>query len=178
MRIPEQLPRKGAEISVDRVLPEGTEALSYGLPEFIAQEEMHRYEGYWWSPSSDAIAFIRVDETPVEISERYEIEADSFSVFAQRYPFAGTPNADVALGVVELTTGHVLWIDVTQEDDDYIARVHWLSPKKIMVLVQDRRQQTLSYVLVEISFDNRETRTSVIMTEQCERLINLSNRFN
>ena len=70
MRIPEQLPRKGAEISVDRVLPEGTEALSYGLPEFIAQEEMHRYEGYWWSPSSDAIAFIRVDETPVEISER------------------------------------------------------------------------------------------------------------
>ena len=177
MQIPEQLPGKGAEISVDRVLPEGTEELSYGLPEFIAQEEMHRYEGYWWSPSSDAIAFIRVDETPVEISERYEIEADSFSVFAQRYPFAGTPNADVALGVVELTTGHVLWIDVTQHDDDYIARVHWLSPKKIMVLVQDRRQQTLSYVLVEISFDNRETRTSVIMTEQCETWINLSNSF-
>ena len=98
MQIPEQLPGKDAEISVDRVLPEGTAELSYGLPEFIAQEEMHRYEGYWWSPSSDAIAFIRVDETPVEISERYEIEADSFSVFAQRYPFAGTPNADVARG--------------------------------------------------------------------------------
>jgi dipeptidyl-peptidase-4 len=28
----------------------GTERVSHGLAEFVAQEEMDRYSGYWWSP--------------------------------------------------------------------------------------------------------------------------------
>jgi dipeptidyl-peptidase-4 len=38
-----------------------------GLAEFIAQEEMDRSEGFWWSPNSRCIAFTQVDESNIPI---------------------------------------------------------------------------------------------------------------
>jgi dipeptidyl-peptidase-4 len=38
-----------------------------GLAEFIAQEEMDRSEGFWWSDDSRFIAFTQVDESNVPI---------------------------------------------------------------------------------------------------------------
>src|SRR4030042_7008675 len=35
---------------------------THGLAEYIAQEEMSRLRGYWWSMDSDLIAFTEVDE--------------------------------------------------------------------------------------------------------------------
>ncbi|MDX1292999.1 MAG: DPP IV N-terminal domain-containing protein, partial [Hyphomonas sp.] len=39
-------------------------AISYGVAEFVAQEEMSRYTGYWWSPDDKYVAYTRVDESP------------------------------------------------------------------------------------------------------------------
>ena len=77
----------------------GARAHNRGMAEFVAQEEMDRLTGYWWSPDSDAIALTRVDESPVELQERFEVYAESFKVFMQRYPSTGTPNVEVQLGV-------------------------------------------------------------------------------
>jgi dipeptidyl-peptidase-4 len=38
-----------------------------GLAEFIAQEEMDRSEGFWWSDDSHYIAFTQVNESNVPI---------------------------------------------------------------------------------------------------------------
>jgi dipeptidyl-peptidase-4 len=38
-----------------------------GLAEFIAQEEMDRNDGFWWSDDSRFIAFTQVDESNVPI---------------------------------------------------------------------------------------------------------------
>ena len=45
------------------------------MAEFIAQEEMDRDTGYWWSPDERHIALARVDESPVAEVERFEIQA-------------------------------------------------------------------------------------------------------
>ena len=51
----------------DRVLadPRGAPGVTFGLPEFIAAEEMGRLRGYWWAPDGSALLVARVDETPV-----------------------------------------------------------------------------------------------------------------
>ena len=36
-----------------------------GLAEFVAQEEMNRYDGFWWSKNSEYIAFCEVDESHI-----------------------------------------------------------------------------------------------------------------
>ena len=76
--------------------------ISFGTAEFIAQEEMGRTTGYWWSPDEKRIAYTRVDESPVREIERFEIYADTTKVVKQRYPAAGTPNANVQLFVARL----------------------------------------------------------------------------
>jgi dipeptidyl-peptidase 4 len=38
-----------------------------GLAEFVAQEEMDRSEGFWWSDDSNFLAFTQVDESNVPI---------------------------------------------------------------------------------------------------------------
>ncbi|HWN61643.1 MAG TPA: DPP IV N-terminal domain-containing protein, partial [Streptosporangiaceae bacterium] len=45
--------------------PRGAPGVTFGLPEFIAAEEMDRHRGYWWSPDGSALLVARVDETPV-----------------------------------------------------------------------------------------------------------------
>ena len=39
--------------------------ISHGIAEFVAQEEMDRYRGFWWHPDSTGILLTRVDESPV-----------------------------------------------------------------------------------------------------------------
>ena len=50
---------------------DGKGPVSFGTAEFVAQEEMGRYTGQWWSPGDTAIAYARVDESPVEIVEAW-----------------------------------------------------------------------------------------------------------
>ena len=67
--------------------------ISHGVAEFIAQEELGRDTGYWWSPDESAIAYADVDETPVPEVERVEILGNGTRTVRQRYPAAGQPNA-------------------------------------------------------------------------------------
>src|SRR3546814_4750261 len=60
--------------------------------EFVAQEEMGRLTGFWWSPDDRRIAVQRTDESPVGVVTRAAIGATGTKVFDQRYPAAGTDN--------------------------------------------------------------------------------------
>ena len=59
---------------------DGSEVIGNGVAEFVADEEMNRHTGYWWAPDDSAIAFARIDETPVPIRERFEIYPDRTEV--------------------------------------------------------------------------------------------------
>ena len=76
----------GRERAVTR---EGGGLVSFGMAEFIAQEEMDRDTGYWWSPDERHIALARVDEAPVAEVERFEIQATGARIVRQRYPATG-----------------------------------------------------------------------------------------
>ena len=105
---------------------DGEGVIKNGVAEFIAQEEMGRDSGYWWSPDESRIAFTRIDESPVEESGRYAIFANGFKVTAERYPYTGRPNVRVELGILKLADGSVTWMDLGDDDDIYLNRVDWL----------------------------------------------------
>ncbi len=81
---------------------DGSDTIGNGVAEFVADEEMDRHTGYWWAPDDSAIAFARIDESPVPVRERFEIYADRTEVIRQRYPAAGEPNVNIELRVVSL----------------------------------------------------------------------------
>ena len=151
---------------------DGGGPVSNGLADFIAQEEMHRFEGYWWSDDAAWLAFTRVDEGPVEESRRYEIEADHVSVVPQRYPYAGARNADVRLLVLHPASGEVREIPYQQEDDDYLARVAWLGPRLVV-----QRQSRDQRVLTVLAFDPGSAEGTVLFEETSDTWVNLHDNF-
>ena len=122
--------------------------VSHGVAEFIAQEEMNRDTGYWWSPDEKRVAYARVDESPVDEVERFEIDAGGVRVLKQRYPATGRPNAAVTLAILELESGKLAWCELGSRDF-YLAHVEWY-PESDRLLVQrqtrdQKRLDVLSY---------------------------------
>lgn len=132
----------------------GGGTLSYGTAEFVAQEEMDRSTGYWWAPDESRIAFTRVDESPVDELERFEIMADSVRVIRQRYPAAGRPNARVQLWIATLP-GAAPGASPPQAAagapaDGYLARVGWFPESDALAVQwQSRDQKTLALWRIE-----------------------------
>lgn len=130
------------------VTTDGKDTISNGVAEFIAQEEMGRFTGYWWSKDEKYLAFTRVDESPVKVVDRYDINADKVTVHKERYPEVGTRNAIVQLAVVK--TEDVLngkanpqWIDLGKNKDVYLTNAEWNSDGKLVYQVQSRDQKRL-----------------------------------
>lgn len=151
-----------------RLTADGGGPVKNGIADFIAQEEMHRFDGYWWSPDCAWLAFTRVDESPVAVSRRFEVQADALQVLEQRYPYAGARNADVRLLVLEVASGTIREVPWHVEDDDYLARVAWLG-EGLLVQRQSRNQQTLDLRL----FDPRSGNDRCLLTETSATWVNL-----
>ena len=141
-----------------------------GEAEFVAQEEMDRDTGYWWSPDSQSIAYIQYDEAAVEITRRYDIQAASVAVIEQRYPYSGKPNVALKLGVVARRGGRTQWLDTGSEQDFYLPRVAWLpDSRQLSYQWQSRDQQRLELRVVNL--DSQQQR--VLLSETAETWINL-----
>ena len=146
-------------------------AISYGVAEFVAQEEMSRYTGYWWSPDEGYIAFTKVDESTVDIIERFDIKAEETTVIDQRYPRAGTPNALVELFVYNLESGEDARL-TSVGPDTYLARVNWAG-SSLWFQTVNRDQTEIRYNRT----DGLPWRVWSPLKETQDNWVNLSNDF-
>lgn len=155
-----------AEIQLTR---DGEGLVQNGVAEFIAQEEMGRNTGYWWSPDDSRIAFTRIDDSPVAEVERFEINADGARMFRQRYPAAGAPNTKVGLKVLELKARKTIDVDL-QLGDGYLARVKWLpNSRRLAVQRQTRDQKRLDL----LNADATTGAATVLLTETSPHWVEL-----
>lgn len=149
---------------------------THGLAEYIAQEEMARREGYWWSPDSQWLAFTEVDETHIPVYRIVHQGKDQTGDAAQedhRYPFVGQANAKVRLAVVSRDGGDPIWLDLGDDEDIYLARVNWLPNGRLAAQIENRAQTRLD--LVEFNIQTGAKRT--LLTETSEVWINLHDLF-
>ncbi len=110
--------------------------VQYGVAEFVAQEEMDRYKGLWWSKDGRHLLYTRVDESRVPVRKRLEYGPKGAKVVNERYPAVGQPNAMVQLFVdrgVRLKLGKY----------EYVARAGWLPDGRVYAVLQDRLQKHL-----------------------------------
>ena len=128
-----------------RVTTNGGENLSYGLADFLAAEEMHRFAGAWWSRCDRYLIYCRNDDTPVEVSHRMEIDGNGSRTVAQRYPYAGATNPAVTLHIFDTQTrlSEQIWASADGTNNTYLARILPVE-NGLCMQTQDRLQQNLS----------------------------------
>ncbi len=152
----------------------GAGAVSWGVAEFVANEEMDRDVGHWWSPDDRHVAVARVDESQVRLVTRTAIGADGTRVFEQRYPAAGTPNAVVDLYVFNPAGGEPVKVDLGTNSDIYLARVDWAPDgRTLYVQRQSRDQKRLDLLAV----DPATGASRLVLSETDDAWVNLHDNF-
>lgn len=142
----------------------------FATAEFVAQEEMKRMTGYWWSPDERHVALTRVDLTPVDVKRRVDVYADRTELVEQRYPMAGTDNAKVELGIMTLNLKHakaqdaqqpnptLQWLNLARLGDGYLARVKWLpNSQSVAYQWQNRPQNKLTLYVHQLGKNTAQT---------------------
>ena len=146
------------------ISPEETAStVHWGEAEFVAQEEMARMAGHWWSPDARHIAAERFDEGAVDVVTRAAIGASSTTTFEQRYPLAGGANAAVSLWIMAPDGSGRLRVDLGSNPDIYLARVNW-SPDGGMLYVQ--RQNRAQTRLDMLAVDPATGKSRILFSEE------------
>ncbi|MFZ5749013.1 MAG: DPP IV N-terminal domain-containing protein, partial [Pseudomonadota bacterium] len=156
-----------------QVTTDGAGTVHWGEAEFVAQEEMDRFTGYWWAPGDAMVAVERFDEASVGIVSRAAIGAEGTRIYDQRYPKAGTDNALVELWVMRPDGSGKVKVDLGSETDIYLARVNWSADGKALFVQRENRDQT---VLDVLKVDPATGRSAVLFSEKSgeKSWINLS----
>jgi dipeptidyl-peptidase-4 len=140
----------------------GSDTLLHGEAEFVAQEEMDRRDGFWWSPDSRWLAYEEADLSPVEIHYVADPLHPQSPPVAFRYPRAGTANANVHLGVIAAGGGATVWSLWNAHAFPYLARVVWQKGGPLTIVVENRTQTDEEL----LSVDERSGATHLLWTER------------
>lgn len=123
------------------------EDLLNGILDWVYQEEIYgrgNFKAFWWSPNGEKIAFLQLNEKPVD---RYPID-DSLTyrstVEVTRYPKAGDALPDVKLFMVQLEDMKLIETDLGMypAGDRLIVRVGWRPDTSGLIFQVQNRIQT------------------------------------
>ena len=126
---------------------DGAGKILNGQLDWVYQEELYgrgNFKGYWWSPDSTRIAYLRFDENPVHEFTIVDHIPHFQEVEKEFYPKAGDPNPIVRLGIISATGGATQWVDTAKYEsvEPLIVRVGWNPDGKRVVYEIQNREQT------------------------------------
>lgn len=156
-----------------RITRGGTPERTHGLAEFVAQEEMGRFTGYWWSADAKQLAYAESDTSGVEKLHLFDPAHPERDAQTFAYPRPGKPNAKVRLFVMPVAGGPAKEVRWDAEKYPYLATVRWPKAGPLTLLVQNRAQTEE----VLLAADPRTGQTRPLLVEKDEAWIQLDQRF-
>lgn len=127
-----------------RLTSDGSSSILNGGLSWVYWEEIfdHGEAGYWWSDDSSAIAFLRTDESGVDVVTFPKFSPAVPEIITQRYPKTGNANPIVRLGIADVSSGKTSWMDQTAAPYEYILGVKWLPDSRSVAVQTTNRMQT------------------------------------
>lgn len=157
----------------------GAALLSHGTAEFVAQEEMGRFTGYWWSPDSRHIIYQETDAKGVEVWRVADPIHPDQAPTPFFYPRPGKANAQVKLGVIQVPRGDkssesaahgaTRWLDWDRAKYPYLATVRWTKGGPPLLTVQTRAQDEVAV----LEADAATGKTTPLLVERDAAWVNL-----
>jgi dipeptidyl-peptidase-4 len=140
---------------------DGTNLIYNGWSSWVYMEEILGrstcHKAYWWSPDSKKIAFLRFDDKDVPEFPLYRANGLHGELELTRYSEVGDHNPAVKLGVIDLETKKIIWLDNNDTEDKYIAFPNWTpNSKKLLFQVLNRDQTDLKIYVADIKTGNKK----------------------
>lgn len=119
-----------------------------GLADWVYEEEFGHARMFDWNKNSDALVFVRFDESEVP-EVRIPIYGKNLYPTEMRfkYPKAGEKNSVVSAHLYQLASGNLQKIDLSQFKNYYIPNVFQTNGNDEVILVTSERIQNASDVL-------------------------------
>lgn len=138
------------EVSTQReraLTANGGPTILNGILDWIYEEELYgrgERRGYWWSPDSTRLAFLRLDEARVKTFPVVDHIPREQLLEDGPYPLPGEPNPLVRVGVVSAAGGGPVWADLGgyEPTDLLVSRVAWSPDSRRVVYQAQNREQT------------------------------------
>jgi dipeptidyl-peptidase-4 len=163
-----------ATLQLSRLTDDGSNTLLNGETDWVYPEELDLSTAYWWSPDSQRLAYMQFDIVREFAYPQVALTGLRALAEPERYPQAGTANADVHVGVVPATGGVTRWLDLGETRGSLIARVHW-TPDSARLLVE--RMNRIQNHLDLFSADASSGTSRAILSESDPYWINHNDLF-
>lgn len=135
---------------------DGSQTIYNGWASWVYYEEIlgrrSHYAAFWWSSDSRRLAFLRFDDSPIPTFPLFRSGGVHGEQEVERYPKAGDPNPKVKLGIAAIKEGKVIWADIDENVDHYIAWPFWLADgSKLTFQWMNRDQNNIKIYTVDLT---------------------------
>ncbi len=150
---------------------DGTLTLMNGKLDWVYPEELDLGTASWWSTDSKSVAYFQFNVSKEFVYPQADLLGERAVAEPERYPQAGTPNAQVKLGVVSAAGGPTKWMALGDTDYTLLARVNWLPDSKTIAVERlTRVQDQLELMFVDPS----SGAARAVLTEKSKTWINVT----
>ena len=125
-----------------------------GSSDWVYEEELSLTKAFFWSPTSEKLAFYTFDESHVReyVLQKWNDGALYPEEYRYKYPKAGERNSIVSIHIFDLASGKTLTADIGDEKDIYIPRVKWTKTDNLLSVIKlNRLQNKLEILHVDAS---------------------------
>ncbi len=145
---------------------DGSETILNGNFDWVYEEEFSIINGIEWSPDSKRIAFWQLDQS--QVPEMHIAKWDSLylNFLDMRYPKAGTRGSFVKIGIAEIASPKITWVDLGEETDIYIPRIKFTADANLLAVQRlNRLQNKLDLLFADAA--TGKTKTIIAQSDLC-----------
>lgn len=117
-----------------------------GSREIVYGQSVHRNEfgiskGTFWSPDGQRLAFYRMDQSMVADYPQVDIFPREATYEPDKYPMAGMTSHVVTVGVYDLNTDKIVYLQAGDPTDRYFTNISWSPDGKVVYMFELNRDQ-------------------------------------
>jgi dipeptidyl-peptidase-4 len=122
-----------------QVSRDGSRELVYG--QSVHRDEFGIEKGTFWSNDGRRLAFYRMDQSMVADYPQVDIAPRIASYEPDKYPMAGETSHKVTVGVFDLNTDRVVYLDAGDPTDRYFTNIQWSPDGSTIYMFELNRDQ-------------------------------------
>lgn len=112
----------------------------------VSGQAIHRSEfgitkGTFWSPEGNFLAFYQKDESNVADYPLVDVTTYPASLKNIKYPMAGLGSEKAKIGIFNLKTESIVYLDIDTSDEHYLTNLSWTPDEKYVLVAEINRGQ-------------------------------------